>query len=124
MNIPAIAQRAVQKAFGIAGSVMPSATFVLRTALNLNPALDTIAPTATKKTVPVLGYRDKWRKTANGNVRTDILLVQTWLDGTPTPTVNDYVEFGGLSREIASVTSDPSGATWEIELVAPSGLVV
>jgi hypothetical protein len=123
MNIPAIAARAVAAGFRVASSVIPQATFVLSTNLGLDPVHDTIAPVPTKKTVQALAYRDQWRKSDGTNVRTDVLLVQVWTDGTPTPGVNDYVILNGTMRKIASVETDPAGVTWEFELLAPSGLL-
>jgi hypothetical protein len=131
MNIPAIATTAVAKGFRIASSAMPLVTFVLGTASGLNPVLDTMGAAAVKKTVPVLPYRDisNASEAQIGNVRTDMLLVQVWKDGTPIPTVNDYVILNGLTRKIANIETTVSDATgapcaaWIIELEDQSGLV-
>jgi hypothetical protein len=121
MDIAAIAQRGATKAFSIAASVMIQATFELSPELDsFDPSTETYTESATIKKTKVLSYRDKWARDINGNMRTEMLVVQPWTDGTRTPTVNDIVNYGGLSRRIMTITSDPANATWVIELQAPS----
>ena len=123
MNIPSIAARAVATGFRVASSVIPQARFVLNTGAGLDPVHDTLDPFPVEKTVPVLAYSDEWRTEDGDNVLTDMLMVQVWRDGTPVPTVNDYVIFKGVMRKLASIKADLAGATWIIALVAPSGVM-